>query len=88
MGHNSKLFTVGEYRRQLVGTEISHKFWDPLNKESYSKRGEIASKCLDDALLELESEECTCVIFDATNSTVEVFETKTTGIFFKNHFKK
>ena len=51
---------------------MSHEFWNPLNKESYAKRSEIAKRCLTDALSALESDECTCVIFDATNCTLEV----------------
>ncbi|CCI39611.1 unnamed protein product [Albugo candida] len=71
MGHQSKVFNAGEYRRKIVGSNINHAFWDPQNEEMYQKRLEIINCCLEDAISELNHEECHCVIFDATNATVE-----------------
>lgn len=69
MGHHSKVFSTGEYRRKVVGSSVNHAFWDPLNAESYNVRTELSRKCLDDSLKALEGDECDCVIFDATNVT-------------------
>ncbi|DBA03027.1 TPA: hypothetical protein N0F65_003215, partial [Lagenidium giganteum] len=71
MGHQSKVFNTGEYRRLLVGASVNHAFWDPNNEESYKKREEIAKQCLEDALQAMETDACDCVIFDATNATRE-----------------
>ena len=72
MGHRSKVFNTGEYRRQMVGANLSHDFWDPTNEDFYQKRSDIARKCLDDALDALANDECDCAIYDSTNATVEV----------------
>lgn len=69
MGHQSKIVNTGEYRRKMVGATVSSDFWDPQNTESADIRTEIARKCLDDAINALESDNCDCVIFDATNAT-------------------
>ncbi|CAH0479452.1 unnamed protein product [Peronospora belbahrii] len=69
MGHHSRTFNTGEYRRRLVGSNVNHVFWDPLNEESFQIRTGLAKKCLDDSIAALESNDCDCVIFDATNVT-------------------
>lgn len=69
MGHHSKVFSTGEYRRKAVGASINHGFWDPLNEESYHIRTELSKQCLHDSLSSLEDDESDCVIFDATNVT-------------------
>lgn len=69
MGHHSKVFSTGEYRRKMVGASVNHAFWDPLNAESYNIRTELSKKCLEDSLSSLEQDLCDCVIFDATNVT-------------------
>lgn len=71
MGHQSKVFNTGEYRRKMVGASVNHAFWDPHNTEMYQKRTEIAKQCLEDALSALETDACDCIIFDATNATRE-----------------
>uniref|UniRef100_K3WC97 CBM20 domain-containing protein n=1 Tax=Globisporangium ultimum (strain ATCC 200006 / CBS 805.95 / DAOM BR144) TaxID=431595 RepID=K3WC97_GLOUD len=69
MGHQSKVFNTGEYRRKLVGANMNHAFWDPLNEESYQIRTDLAKQCLEDSIVALESDDCDCVVFDATNAT-------------------
>lgn len=69
MGHQSKVFNTGEYRRKLVGSNMNHAFWDPLNQESSHIRVDLAKQCLEDSIVALESDNCDCVIFDATNAT-------------------
>lgn len=76
MNHPSKLFNVGQYRRNIVGSGVGHDFWDPLNQESYAQRGQIAQQCLEDAFISLEKNECSCAVFDATNCTLEVRKLK------------
>ncbi|KAH7488034.1 hypothetical protein PRIC1_007854 [Phytophthora ramorum] len=69
MGHQSRTFNTGEYRRKLVGSNVNHAFWDPFNEESFQIRTELSKKCLEDSIAALESNDCDCVIFDATNVT-------------------
>lgn len=69
MGHQSKVFNTGEYRRKLIGSNMNHAFWDPLNEESSQIRVDLAKQCLEDSIVALESDNCDCVIFDATNAT-------------------
>lgn len=69
MGHQSKVFNTGEYRRKLVGANMNHAFWDPLNEASSQIRSDLAKQCLEDSIVALESDDCDCVIFDATNAT-------------------
>ncbi|KAI9913695.1 hypothetical protein PsorP6_006150 [Peronosclerospora sorghi] len=69
MGHHSRTFNTGEYRRRLVGSDVNHAFWDPLNEESFQIRSDLSKKCLEDSIAALESNDCDCVIFDATNVT-------------------
>ncbi|KAG3111092.1 6-phosphofructo-2-kinase/fructose-2,6-bisphosphatase [Phytophthora idaei] len=69
MGHQSRTFNTGEYRRRLVGSNVNHAFWDPFNEESFQIRTELTKKCLEDSIAALESNDCDCVIFDATNVT-------------------
>lgn len=69
MGHQSKVFNTGEYRRKLVGLNMNHAFWDPLNEASAQIRSDLAKQCLEDSIQALESDSCDCVIFDATNAT-------------------
>ncbi|CAI5739838.1 unnamed protein product [Hyaloperonospora brassicae] len=71
MGHHSRTFNTGEYRRRLVGSDVDHAFWDPTNEESFQIRSDLSKKCLDDSIAALESDDCDCVIFDATNVTRE-----------------
>ncbi|KAI9993218.1 hypothetical protein PInf_015289 [Phytophthora infestans] len=69
MGHQSRTFNTGEYRRRLVGSNVNHAFWDPFNEESFQIRTELSKQCLEDSIAALESNDCDCVIFDATNVT-------------------
>ncbi|RLN61877.1 hypothetical protein BBJ29_004234 [Phytophthora kernoviae] len=69
MGYQSQVFNTGEYRRKLVGSNVNHVFWDPLNEESFQIRTDLTRQCLDDSISALESNSCDCVIFDATNVT-------------------
>ncbi|OWZ01901.1 Fructose-2,6-biphosphatase [Phytophthora megakarya] len=68
MGHQSRTFNTGEYRRRLIGS-MDHAFWDPFNEESFQIRTDLTKKCLEDSIAALESNDCDCVIFDATNVT-------------------
>jgi broad specificity phosphatase PhoE/predicted kinase len=70
LGHPTRLFNVGNYRRQHVGSLQSHDFFDPSNQEGVRQRTQMALMALDDMLgwFEAGGE---VGIYDATNSTHE-----------------
>ncbi len=70
LGHPTKLFNVGNYRREHIGSLQSHEFFDPHNQEGVKQRTEVALMALDDMLRWFE-EGGEVAIYDATNSTHE-----------------
>jgi 6-phosphofructo-2-kinase/fructose-2,6-biphosphatase 2 len=48
LGYTAKIFNVGNYRRQVVGAQKHHDFFDPNNAEYVAQREEIAQVCLKD----------------------------------------
>lgn len=68
LGHPTRLFNVGNYRRQHVGSLQSHDFFDPHNLAGVKQRTEVALMALEDMLgwFETGGE---VAIYDATNST-------------------
>jgi broad specificity phosphatase PhoE len=70
LGHPTKLFNVGNYRRQHVGSLQSHEFFDPQNQEGVKQRTEVALMALEDMLAWFDAGG-EVAIYDATNSTHE-----------------
>ncbi|KAI8824153.1 histidine phosphatase superfamily [Fimicolochytrium jonesii] len=50
LGHHSRIFNVGNYRRVAVGAVQPHDFFDPTNPAYAEKRKEVADKALEDML--------------------------------------
>jgi 6-phosphofructo-2-kinase/fructose-2,6-biphosphatase 2 len=72
VGVNTRVFNVGQYRRQKCGARQPHHFFDPENPEGKRKRREAAEAALNDLLEWIHNEEGTAVaIYDGTNSTKE-----------------
>lgn len=46
MGHTTKLFNVGNYRRRMLGAQQAHDFFDPQNKEAYDLRKQMADAAM------------------------------------------
>jgi broad specificity phosphatase PhoE/adenylylsulfate kinase-like enzyme len=67
-GHETRVFNVGTYRRELVGSQKSHDFFDPSNEEGLRERVRVARLALDE-LLEWLARGGQIAIYDATNST-------------------
>jgi len=67
-GQETRVFNVGTYRREHVGSQVSHNFFDPNNAEGVADRMRVAQLALEDMLhwLELGGQ---IGIYDATNST-------------------
>jgi broad specificity phosphatase PhoE/predicted kinase len=70
LGHPTKVFNVGNYRRQHIGSLQSHDFFDPGNDEGVRQRTQMALMALDDMLGWFE-QGGEVAIYDATNSTRE-----------------
>ena len=70
LGHPTRLFNVGNYRREHLGSQRSHDFFDPLNPEGVRERTRVALMALDDMVgwFQRGGE---VAIYDATNSTRE-----------------
>jgi broad specificity phosphatase PhoE len=70
-GHATRVFNVGAYRRERLGSLHKHSFFDPDNREADLARTEVARAALGDLLAWLEGEESHVGVYDATNSTRE-----------------
>ncbi len=70
LGHKTRLFNVGNYRREHIGSLQAHGFFDPGNPDGVRQRTEMALMALDDMLAWFK-EGGEVAIYDATNSTRE-----------------
>mmetsp|Transcript_2067 Transcript_2067/g.2726 ORF Transcript_2067/g.2726 Transcript_2067/m.2726 type:complete len:524 (+) Transcript_2067:60-1631(+) len=70
VGVPTRLFNVGNYRRERLGAEQSFEFFDPSNVQGNRQRLHMAIAALDDMLSWLE-QGGRVAIYDATNSTRE-----------------
>jgi broad specificity phosphatase PhoE/predicted kinase len=70
LGYHARVFNVGAYRRQRLGSYQHHSFFDQANEQGNAARLELALAALDDMLdwLRTDGE---VGIYDATNSTIE-----------------
>ncbi len=68
LGYRTKVFNVGEYRRERVGAQQTHEFFDPDNSEGLAARRELALEALAD-MVEWFRDGGQIAIYDATNST-------------------
>ncbi|KAH7617284.1 putative 6-phosphofructo-2-kinase/fructose-2,6-bisphosphatase [Nannochloris sp. 'desiccata'] len=73
LGHPTRHFNVGNYRRQQAGesSQQNAEFFDPSNPEGAAARQRALVAALDDMEMWLESDSSQVAIFDATNSTTE-----------------
>jgi broad specificity phosphatase PhoE/predicted kinase len=68
LGHPTRVFNVGSYRREHLGARQTHEFFDPGNAAGKQALLEMAMEALDDMLAWL-AEGGEVAIYDATNST-------------------
>ncbi len=68
LGYNTRVFNIGEYRRERLGAHQPAAFYDPDNPSGYEQRREMAQAALDDMLdwFRVGGE---IGIYDGTNST-------------------
>ncbi|KAF9157464.1 Fructose-2,6-bisphosphatase, partial [Mortierella sp. AD011] len=77
LGINSKVFSVGNYRRKLFGSYQPHQFFDPANPDGEKSRTEAANEALADMIAwfntdHLQDQETGAAfvgVYDATNTT-------------------
>lgn len=74
LGHGTRVFNVGQYRRQqelaLRGSYLGADLFDPANTGGVQEREHAASQCLEDMIDWLKADG-KVAIFDATNGTKE-----------------
>jgi broad specificity phosphatase PhoE/predicted kinase len=68
LGHPTRVFNVGSYRRQYLGSHQPHDFFDPDNAAGKAALLGMATSALDDMLSWLQTGG-EVAIYDATNST-------------------
>ncbi len=70
LGHRTRVFNVGAYRRERLGKNLSHEFFDPDNPTGEHARTQMALAALDDMLAWFHAGGGVG-IYDATNTTHE-----------------
>lgn len=70
LGHKTRVFNVGNYRREYIGSQQSHGFFDPRNPDGVRQRTQMALMALDD-MVAWFADGGEVAIYDATNSTHE-----------------
>lgn len=68
LGRSARVFNVGNYRRERLGTRQGHAFFDPANAQGRASRLALALAALDDLVTWIEREG-EVAIYDATNSS-------------------
>ncbi|KAM6474811.1 6-phosphofructo-2-kinase/fructose-2,6-bisphosphatase 1 isoform 2-T2 [Liasis olivaceus] len=71
IGIPTKVFNVGQYRREAVQTYKNYEFFSPDNEEAMQIRRQCALAALRDVRTYLSMEEGQVAVFDATNTTRE-----------------
>src|SRR6476620_11721613 len=69
LGYRTRVFNVGEYRRERVGSHMPNAFFDPKNVEGELARRQVAMSVLEDMTTWLKADG-QVAIYDATNSTL------------------
>jgi len=68
LGYRAQVFNVGNYRRQAVGSQVHHSFFDPDNTSGVAARRKVATAAMDD-MTEWMNSGGEIGIYDATNTT-------------------
>ncbi|KAI7694724.1 6-phosphofructo-2-kinase/fructose-2, 6-bisphosphatase [Sarcoptes scabiei] len=71
IGIKTRVFNVGEYRRQATKAYRSHDFFRPDNKDAQAIRSQCALTALKDMCVWLEDGNGELAVYDATNTTFE-----------------
>ncbi|XP_010902225.1 6-phosphofructo-2-kinase/fructose-2,6-bisphosphatase isoform X1 [Esox lucius] len=71
IGVPTKVFNVGQYRRDATQSYKSYKFFRPDNQEAMKIRKDCANAALKDVCVYFNQEQGQVAVFDATNTTTE-----------------
>jgi broad specificity phosphatase PhoE len=71
LGHKTRVFNVGAYRRERLGSRHPHVFFDPDNEAGNTARLGMATAALEDMLGWMQDPSAEVGIYDATNTTRE-----------------
>nr|XP_032827466.1 LOW QUALITY PROTEIN: 6-phosphofructo-2-kinase/fructose-2,6-bisphosphatase 3-like [Petromyzon marinus] len=71
VGVATRVFNVGEYRREAVRCYKSHEFFEQKNEEAMQIRRQCAQAALRDARRYIDEQQGHVAVFDATNTTRE-----------------
>ena len=82
----TKAFNVGEYRRNILGSNIPVDFFDPLNEEYFEKRWTIAQKALQD-MIDYITSKGEIGILDTTITTIASYREKIANTLTANKIK-
>ena len=63
----TKIFNVGDYRRRLIGTHLSAKFFDHANEHNVAIRSSACNSALDDLIAFMKLDGVRLAIYDATD---------------------
>jgi tRNA uridine 5-carbamoylmethylation protein Kti12 len=66
LGINASIFSIGDYRRKLIGTNVSHDFFNA--ETTKAQRMEVANKALDDLIGFLNQQGGQVGIYDGSNT--------------------
>ncbi len=70
LGHDTRVYNVGSYRRLRLGSQQHHSFVDPQNEAANAARLQVALAALED-MIDFARGGGDIVIYDATNNTRE-----------------
>jgi broad specificity phosphatase PhoE/predicted kinase len=70
LGREARVFNVGNYRREQLGSQQPASFFDPANVSGSASREQLAREALDDLVGWLAAGSGRIAIYDATNVTV------------------
>ncbi|MCA9490147.1 MAG: histidine phosphatase family protein [Myxococcales bacterium] len=71
LGREARVFNVGNYRRERLGSTQPASFFDPDNLDGFQSRHQLAVDALADLVAWLEAGKGRIAIYDATNATRE-----------------
>jgi len=71
LGYTSRIFNLGQYRREVVGANTPAEFFDPMNEKGADARRIMAEHAVDDVIDYFRNGGGQAAIYDATNSSVE-----------------
>jgi len=67
----SKIFNVGDYRREICGAQLPASFYDPQNEEALAARNKVCNAAMDDLVAFMKQDGVRLAVYDATNSSIE-----------------